>query len=518
MPLRTRSRRVEGAGNFDLDVLPRANTTQESKERTKALFYIRQAEQHALTLSQPGERAALIVEPWFIPYRGRTEHRDEINELFRLIYLMWEQVPLYAKYQGYWKQVFNLVVESTKLILNDNGGLGKKKVSVNLKKSTDNALAETMPNGDIIYHRGAFTRGPADLVDTILHECAHSLMGIGLKAPHNRAWHDRAVQLGMVPGYSTRGGALDHVPCTTCLRDEKGDRSPPPASTARSAPRSRSMAIKIHSWEEFSEPGRSRPAAGVSVKEWRTNLGKLSAKQQKHRAHVNDPHVYSPMRMGFTPEHIQTLARGGSIKVGLKHILGHETTGQIVHWPLSEFEKILKVLQTRRAQKLSLADHALHFNVKHGGGIWDDIKDFGRKAIDVATTVILPVVGAVLDALPPGPHVVAARVALKVVSGLATQLNNVVNKKEEAQVAVQERQADYQEAKLAAREPGLTAAQKTKLTNAANAAKSRIAAAKLKAAQLAKEEKSKKSALAAAERKAASAEARAVKSAQQQKK
>ena len=206
---RTAAAPAQGGALFTTDILPRKNTSEQKKERTKQLFLIRQAEQAALA-TPPGQRT--VAEPWFLPYRPNTPHKAEINALLRLLYNSWEQVPFFKLYESQWRQVFSLTVAITSLVLSDNG-VAKPRVRVDTKTKIPGVLAECLPSGEVVFYKAAFQNGPADLADSIFHESAHSIIRPGLHAPHNAAWHDKAVELGMPPGYSTRGGKLCPPKC-----------------------------------------------------------------------------------------------------------------------------------------------------------------------------------------------------------------------------------------------------------------------------------------------------------------
>jgi hypothetical protein len=97
-------------------------------------------------------------------------------------------------------RIIVLVKDITGLILRDNGvpTARSKRVAVDLKSHKDDMAVTTL--WGITYYSGAFRDGAPFLVDTIYHECAHVMTS----TVHTQKWHDSAVRLGMLPGYSTR--------------------------------------------------------------------------------------------------------------------------------------------------------------------------------------------------------------------------------------------------------------------------------------------------------------------------
>ena len=131
-------------------------------------------------------------------------------------------------------------------------------------------------------------------------------------------------------------------------------------------------------------------------------------------------------------------------------------------------------------------------NAVHGGG-WGDFTDFlgravdvvadvGKKALDITSTYILPIVSAALEVLPSSdPRILALKSALKVVGNLATTLNQAVNKKQQAEERVEQASAQVAEAEedvfdkeQAAKAKGLSDSVKAAARRAADAARERL--------------------------------------------
>ena len=125
---------------------------------------------------------------------------------------------------------------------------------------------------------------------------------------------------------------------------------------------------------ETKVEGRSVPALGATVDEWRAMLSRLSMEQLKRRAPV-DPRfesMYHPVRLGLQPEHVDSLIQGGSITL-TRHMMEkpHDRTGQLVFLPAEHRDRMLSmVANNKRSMKLRLGQEAIHYNQLHSGALF----------------------------------------------------------------------------------------------------------------------------------------------------
>lgn len=159
-------------------------------------------------------------------------------------------------------------------------------------------------------------------------------------------------------------------------------------------------------------------------------------------------------------------------------------------------KKALSAIKNRTNVHIKMGRQHLVHNIMNGGGLFSSfgdfvsgVTDFGKKAINVVSKYVLPIASSVLSLLPDShPYIIAAKKGIQIASGIANQLDELVNKREEEEVKVIEREAEVVEKQLEAKEKGLSPAAKEKLLSAAAAAKTRLAEAKKKAAALKKQE------------------------------
>ena len=125
---------------------------------------------------------------------------------------------------------------------------------------------------------------------------------------------------------------------------------------------------------ETKVEGRSVPALGATVDEWRAMLSRLSMEQLKRRSPV-DPRftqTYHPVRLGLEPEHVDTLIQGGSITLN-RHMLEkpHDRTGQLVFLPAEHRDRMLSmVANNKRSMKMRMGQEAVQYNQLHSGALF----------------------------------------------------------------------------------------------------------------------------------------------------
>ena len=198
-------------------------------------------------------------------------------------------------------------------------------------------------------------------------------------------------------------------------------------------------------------------------------------------------------------EQVRRLVRGKAVTMHHEDIRSDCCGGAVSCWvPKHTMKKALKAVQGQRGWRLKLDQPDVEYNVRRSaedgegagfGDFLDKVADFGRKAIDVVDKVI-SVGNQIVQLLPPvHPYIVSLQKGLAVAAGITSALNQLANKREELQAVAAEQEADVYEYKAAAKEPGLSEAQKHKLSEKAQRAKERLAAAKAKIKETSREEK-----------------------------
>jgi hypothetical protein len=232
---------------------------------------------------------------------------------------------------------------------------------------------------------------------------------------------------------------------------------------------------------------------------------------------------YHGIHINLTKPKFKKLATGGSITV--KHTDFHppsigSSLGATYTWlPEHLAEKVKHSMKKQKSTRLKLEPHEIQHNAMYGSGWWDEVVDFGKKTINVVANNILPVISQIADALPIShPYFIAFKAGLKIVENLTKKLDSVVNKKEQAELEALEAEELYLDKKSESNQPGISAAQKSKLLQQAQQAKDRIKLKQQQAKALDKEAKKLTKDKAAADKKAKLAESKALAAANQLKK
>lgn len=228
---------------------------------------------------------------------------------------------------------------------------------------------------------------------------------------------------------------------------------------------------------------------------------------------------YHPIHIQYTKPQFKKLIQGGSITIKPYSLhppmVGGSLGASFTYLPEDLAHKVNKALKTKKPFRLKLSPDDIEYNTINGAGFWNDIVDFGKKAVSVVANDVLPVISQIADVLPiQHPYFQAFKAGLKVAENLTKKLDSVVNKKEQAELDVLEAEETYLDKKAQARQSGVSASQKSKLLEQAEAAKQRIKQKQAEAKRLAAEEKKLQKEKLAAEKQAKAAEQKALKEAQ----
>ena len=275
--------------------------------------------------------------------------------------------------------------------------------------------------------------------------------------------------------------------------------------------------------------------------------GPPTSKKMKKLHH---PH-YMPIHIVFTPEQLERSKANRPCHIPVENL--HEDSskgGRLTYLSTAQALSAQRALKNGKQFKYhpSLAD--IKFNCEHElaagswgdftswvSDRWEDVKEVGRTILHYAPAIL----DFVAEILPAGsPQLLALKAALKVASGVAAKLDQLVNKTAQAKDVAEHAETEYETSKseaedavldfkLSAKDKSASDKEKAKLKKLAEEAKARVekkrAELKRKEAEakaLEKEarevQKKKKEAEAHLDKKAKEAEAAAKKLQKKQKK